>query len=244
MSKTLIYILYLLVTIMKSIKNSAALITLMFVFQLIGGNCTIGNAATIDSPANPTAQTSTLQSKEAFVNNMAQTVLAIIKDENKPFAAKQVTLKQEFTSVVDSNWIARFVLGKTWNTATAEQKEHYTALYRTYLTNSYISNFNEDSERKLKDIKILSINDAEDNNFSVHTEMLLTDADNVRVDYLVSEKAGEYKIIDIVIEGISLLSTHRSEFSELASAGGVDGVIGRLEQMVGQDKSTISLSMK
>jgi len=60
--------------------------------------------------------------------------------------------------------------------------------------------------------------------------MKLVDATKVRVDYLVRDKDSRYKIIDIVVEGVSLLSSHRAEFGEVVGNSGVEGIIKYLEQ--------------
>jgi len=204
----------------------------------------MASAAESESSAASAPQVNESQSRQDFVNSMMQSVMTTLHDANKPFAQKQAMLKQTFTSVVDLNWIARFVLGKTWNGTTDEQKTQYTSLYRTYLTNTYVSNFDEESAGKLKDIKVLGVKDRDEDTFLVRTEMALADADAVKVDYLASGHGGQYKVIDIRVEGVSLLETHRAEFSELAAAGGITGVIGKLQQMVGHDNGAIALSMK
>ena len=201
-----------------------------------------GITASMNAPMVATVDA--VQTKDGFVKNLVHSVLATLHDGNRPFIEKQAALKQAFTNVVDMDWIARFVIGKTWSTATEAQKAQYIELYRTYLTNTYVSNFDEDSEGKLRDIKIISMNDEDEDTFRVHSEMDLADSDPVKVDYLVRGTNGQYKIIDIAIEGVSLLATHRSEFSELASSGGIDNVIGKLQQMVGNNKTTLAQSAK
>ena len=190
------------------------------------------------------AQPADSQEKEALVNNMANTVLCILKDQKKSAADRESLLQRGFANVVDIDWIAQFVLGSAWKTATPEQQQRYTELYRASLTNSYISNYAENSERRILDIKPLGIVDSESGTFTARTEIVLSGSERLKVDYLVGKKDGGYKIRDVIIENVSLLATHREQFREIAAERGVTAVIAKLEQLVHPEKQPITLSMK
>lgn len=193
-----------------------------------------GTAWAADAPATTQSPTKAApaETKETFISHMGARVLAVLQDNKKGFAQKQATLRSLFTEVVDTDWIARFVLGASWKTATPDQKEKYTELYRTYLTETYISKFDEDAGSKVKDIKVKSVKEGTNGTFTAHTEILQTGDDPVvKVDYLIRQKEDHFKVIDITIEGVSLLTTHRQEFSALASSSGMDGVIQKLTQL-------------
>ena len=210
--------------------------TLSIIAIVLTGVWSVPTRAATTEPA--TAQSAPAESREHFVKGMTGTVLATVHDSQKSFAEKQSILVKTFNDMVDTGWIARFVLGKTWNSATDEQKAQYTTLYRAYLTKSYVSNFDEETEGKLEDIKILGISDTDDDRFVVRTEMALQGSNPVRVDYLLRDDSGSYKVIDIVVEGVSLLATHRSQFTEIAGNGGMNGVISKLQQMAANHPSS------
>lgn len=196
-------------------------------------------AQTVDS-----LQDAKKHSRQEFVNGMAQMTLSILQDPKKPYNERRQVLRRAFCTVVDIEWIARFVLGRAWNNATPEEKDKYVDLYRSFLTDTYVSNFGESQEHRIKDIQILGIQDAEDNDFLVNTYMKLANADDVKVVYRVSDHDGKYKVIDIIIENVSLLNTHRSEFAQLAASRGVNAVITQLETMVRDfDHAMLKVSM-
>lgn len=182
--------------------------------------------------------------REAFARDFAQKVLAILQDPKKSFAGRKDILRQAFSNSVDIDWIARFVIGKSWNNATPEQQKRYTTLYRKYLTDTYVASFAENPDKRIRDIKIFGVNNAEnESDFTVRTEMRLADAQDLRVDYLVREEDTHYKVIDIAIEHVSLIITHREEFDALAASKGIDGVIAALEKKLDKNEVTITLSM-
>ena len=171
------------------------------------------------------------QERHTLALDMANSVLAIISDPSTPKKDREYALQQGFANVVDMDWIAKFVLGASWRNATDEQKAEYTKLYRAYLTKIYVSHYAGSPDTKIKSIKVLGIKDDE-RDFTAFTEITLSNNDRLKVDYLVSERADGYKITDVIIQGVSLLNSHRAEFSALAASKGVTGVIARLEQLV------------
>lgn len=170
------------------------------------------------------------EKRDSFARDFAQKVLAIIQDQKKNYTDRKDVLRQAFSKSVDIDWIAKFVLGKAWSAATPEQKDTYTKLYRKYLTETYVSNFAENPDKRIRDIKIYGVNDGEEDNFTVRTKMMLADMNDLKVNYLVRETEGKYKVLDIIIENVSLITAHRGEFSKMATAHGIDGVIKWLEQ--------------
>lgn len=200
------------------------------------GEAAVGNVESL--------QDAKTHSRLDFVNGMAQMTLSIMQDAKKPYRERRIVLRQAFNAVVDIDWIARFVLGRAWNTASQEERDIYVDLYRSFLTDTYVTSFGENQEHRIRDIQILGIQDAEDNDFMVNTTMKLANADDVKVTYRVSDHEGKYKVIDIIIENVSLLNTHRSEFAHLAATKGVGAVISELQTMVRDfDQAMLKVSM-
>lgn len=188
---------------------------------------------------------SSMQEREEFARGFAQTVLAIIQHQKQSFKQRKETLRTAFAKSVDIDWIARFVLGKSWNVASEAQKERYMDLYRRYLTETYVANFAEKPEKRIRDIKIYGVTEAvEPEDFNVRTLMMLANSEDLQVNYLVNEQDGKYKVRDIAIENISLITTHRAEFREMATIRGVDGVLDELNKRVQRMQAPIELSMK
>jgi len=221
-----------------------SLLALVSMFLFVEDLSTIALADTVAVSGQPSTEITRHQEREAFAHHFAQQVLAIIQDPKKSYGDRKTVLREAFSHSVDIDWIAKFVIGNAWNKASDEQKERYVSLYRKFLTETYVSNFAENPDKRIRDIKIFGINEATDSDFTVHTQMQLADQENLNVDYLVREESGKYKVLDIAIENVSLIATHRSQFGGLAVSRGVGSVIAKLEQMLDGDKSVITLSMK
>jgi phospholipid transport system substrate-binding protein len=183
--------------------------------------------------------------REAFARDFAQVVINIIRDPKTRYQDRQNILRNSFRKSVDIDWIAKFVLGRAWKDASDEQKERYVSLYKKFLTETYITHFAENPDKGVYDIKVTGVNDeVQDNTFTVHTHTRLMDKTNLNVDYLVYDQEKKYTVRDIVIENISLISTHRAEFTRLAGTTGIEGVIQKLEQLLSQGKEAMTASLK
>lgn len=177
-----------------------------------------------------------VKEREAHAKNIATMTLAILQDQKKDFSDREAAMQRGILNMVDVPFVAKFVLGNAWRNADAEQRERYTALYGKYLTKMYISNFAQNRDRKVRDIKVLGIADSQPQRYMVRTEIALSTDEDIHVDYVVSEQNNLHQIIDISIEGVSLLASHRAEFSQIAASKGVDGVIVELERRVKSDQ--------
>lgn len=172
-----------------------------------------------------------LESRSELINTMKTATLAVLQDNSKSFDARAQNLQNGFVNMVDIDWIAKFVLGASWRSATEQQRKQYVDLYRSFLMKTYVETFGQSRERKITDIKIVDvIHDAD--KFTARTELQLSTAERLKVDYLVVEKPGSNKIIDIVIENVSMLATHRAEFSKIAASKGIEGVIEKLRNNI------------
>jgi phospholipid transport system substrate-binding protein len=223
-------------------QHTKHLVLILLLASLTQASLINGAAYATESTENKTLEAEEHNGRVAFANGFANTVLAIISDQKKSYDDRREILERAFSNSVDIDWIAKFVIGRTWKKANDEQRKRYTELYRKFLTKTYVENFAQNPDKRISSIKILSVNSAEDNKFSVATKMSLTNRDTLNVNYLVRDKEGKYKVLDIAIENVSLITTHRAEFTALASAQGVEGVIEKLDQLLNSN-TTIAISM-
>jgi phospholipid transport system substrate-binding protein len=149
-----------------------------------------------------------------FVNKTSQKVMSIIRASNAD-GSKSQQLTNVFVDTMDIDWIAKFVLGKYWNTISDAEKSSYMSIYRSYLISSYVPLFKKYNHQ---DIVIESIKPLGNDQYMVSTLIKNENAESSYVvDYRLKFSSGTYKIRDIVAEGVSLLATQRSEFGAIVS---------------------------
>lgn len=156
--------------------------------------------------------------------NEAVEVLSSEKSEN----AKVGELEKLFVKTVDTDWIGRFVLGKHWRDLDDAQQKSYLKSYQDFLVKHYTANFQEYT--KGTQFEITRSKTLKKGQYMVSMDINRpTNPQPVKVDYRLREKSGKFGIIDIVVEGVSLLNTQRSEFSSVVQRKGVDHLIEQLK---------------
>lgn len=182
-------------------------------------------AVSITAPAfasNPTAA-------KNFVDAVAGQVIAIGKNDSMSRSEKESKLESLFSDKVDINFVAKFVLGKNWRTASTQQQQDYIAAYRPFILKNYASKLAKYSGQTY------SLKNARPDGDASVVTMEINDpqgGQNIMVDYRLRGDDGSFKIVDITVEGVSLLNTQRSEFSGIVENKGMDGLIAALKKQV------------
>lgn len=178
------------------------------------------------------AQAGSPQEAKQYVDNVASQVLDVLKTGTSK-ADKQAKLESLFSTMVDIPYVAKYVLGKHWPTATPEQQQAYVAAYKPFVLRNYASKLTKYSGQNYK------LKDARNMGGDQVVTMEIVDPGNpsVFVDYRLREDTGSYKVVDIAVEGVSLVATQRSEFNSIVSSKGLDYLIEALNKKAAAQKA-------
>ena len=119
-------------------------------------------------------------------------------------------LKKLFQKYVDVPIIARAVLGNSWRKANSDQRKRFIYAFKTYVSTKYGKQFSEFKGTKLEIVK--SRDTLTKAGVLVSTEVVVPSHTPLKVVWQVSDGSGSLKLIDMRVEGISMLSTERQEF--------------------------------
>lgn len=172
----------------------------------------------------------TVQNARQFVDAVGQRVIDVIDAPNKNQNQKQAELRQMFLDNVDIEWVSRFVLGPGWRGATEDQQRRYVEAYKKYMVAIYTVNFSEYTGSKYN---IIEVRDEGNNQFTIRMQIKTPkqqQADTIAGYRLIVDDSGQFKIIDIIVEGVSLITTQRSEFGSVLRQNGIEGLITALEK--------------
>ena len=171
-----------------------------------------------------------LQAPDALIKNTAQEVLAIVKQDKDIQAGSQ----KKVLELVDAKVLPHFnftrmtklAVGKHWRTATAPQKQALETEFRNMLVRTYTKAFTvyRDQEVEIKPLKVAD-NATE---VTVKTMIVKPGAPSIPVNYDMEKTPEGWKVFDLVVEGVSLVTSYRSTFSEQIQKGGIDGLIKTL----------------
>lgn len=125
--------------------------------------------------------------------------------------------------------IARLVLGRHWRTATESQRDAYLAAFRAYAIDSLAYRFaNLGVGVTFKVLDRCTVVDERDTLLA--SEAKLPDRSQpVRIDWRVRETGGSYRLVDVALEGVSLVVTNRSEFDSVVTRQGLDPLIAQIQ---------------
>ena len=171
----------------------------------------------------------TAEDAKAYVNNVASQALAVIETSASKEAKKQ-KLEKIFAESVDIPWVGKFVMGRYWRQATDDQKKRYIQEYQRFVLHHYTSRFTEHTSGSF------TLTDTKDNGNGEYTvSMSLQDAKNkgeppVLVDYRLRKEGGSFKIFDVIVEGVSMITTQRSEFASVLAKNDIEHLISQLSK--------------
>jgi|TARA_B110000259_G_scaffold188489_1_gene248144 phospholipid transport system substrate-binding protein len=124
---------------------------------------------------------------------------------------------------IDFEWISRFVLGREYRKFTNEQKKEFTDLYRKFLIKTYGPKFNN---YQAESYEILLVQEKKRYSI-VKSKFKINDGSEVNFAFRVKKgkDSSQFKIIDIIVETVSLIETQRSEFSSVIKEVGIDNFL-------------------
>lgn len=153
---------------------------------------------------------SSFSAEKDFVSNFADSAINILSDNEILEGEKNSKFTDLVMSAIDLNLISKFVLSKTWKNATDDQKERYIQAFKDYFINSYANKLDQYSGEQVEVV------DAEEAGKYVIVNSFIyregTDTLKINLKWRLLNRDKEIKIIDLNIEGISLIIAQREEF--------------------------------
>ena len=167
----------------------------------------------------------------SFVEALADRAIGELTDPNVPPDEQERRFRTLINENVAVKSIARWVLGgRVWRRASDDQKERYLTLFGDLMVATYAHRFKDYAGETLD---VQSAQRIDDIQTLVRTTMARPGADRaIKVDWRVRETKGQHRVIDVMVEGLSLAQTQRSEFASYLREHNqnVDALIANLEE--------------
>ena len=172
---------------------------------------------------------------ENFVKDTTQKGIVEIINSNASQAERNARFEKLFNSALDLKSIGKFVLGRNWKTASAEQREKFIDVYRKLNVKTWSKRFDEFKGKEF--IFKGTSPSSSANQIFVNSIVPMEEAQPASVVWRVKETDGKFKIVDIIIENVSLAITARNEYTAFIkkSPAGLNGLIADLENKVAQE---------
>ena len=128
----------------------------------------------------------------------------------------------------DFERMSRRVLGKKrWTNATAEQRARFVAAFRSLLVRTYAMVLNEYQGQPFAYLDPVARK--KEDEIVIPAQVELSGGQTVRFAYAMQRSGTEWKVFDVAVDGVSLVTNYRSSFRSEIARHGVDGLIDRLE---------------
>lgn len=171
-------------------------------------------------------------SAEELVKQTADDVLNTIKSDKDIQAGNQQKIfalaEEKILPNFDFERVCRLVLGKNWKTATPEQQAVFQKEFRSLLLRTYAVALGKYRNQVIEFKPLRAEPDAK--NVSVKTQILQPGGQPIAVDYSLVKVEGGWKVYDIVIESVSLVTNYRSQFSNEIRTNGLDSLNKKLAE--------------
>lgn len=175
------------------------------------------------------AQPSVAQPNSAaeFVATLGDNAIRMLVEEGVTPDQRIANFRELLLEGFDVPLIGRFVLGIHWRRASAEQRTEYAELFQNFLVQSYAARLGQYGGESLR---VKATRGEGDEDAIVSTEIVQKGRPPVKVDWRVRRGEESYKVVDVIVEGISMVITQRDEFSSVIrrSGGNVEGLLSRL----------------
>lgn len=138
----------------------------------------------------------------------------------------------------DFESMSKWVLGRYWRGATEAQQEQFTREFQTLLIRTYATALLEYSDQ---DIQYAPVNeDPESNLVTVRTEVKQDGAQSIPINYTMHIADGEWKVVDVSVNGVSLVSTYRGSFASEVRRGSIETLLSKLAERNAQSNAALA----
>jgi phospholipid transport system substrate-binding protein len=171
------------------------------------------------------------QAPDALVKQVSEDVLQIVKTDPKVQAGDRARIREVIDTKLaphfDFDRMTALAVGRGWREASADQKKALSEQFRTLLERTYANAFVQYRDQTIRYKPLRLAPDATD--ATVRTEIVRPGAQPVQIDYSLEKKDGQWKAYDVIVGGVSLVTTYRDEFRREIEAGGIDGLVRSLQ---------------
>ena len=175
---------------------------------------------------------------EAVVQQLVEQVWQLLGERGDAPDIDRDHLLSVLDEGTDLSLLGRLVLGRYWRDASPGQRTEYLQLFRRYMLQTFIQRLRQyagtDMSHPGERFQIIASRPVGERDILVQSRVAPPTSQPLRVDWRLRERPGEPVIIDLIVEGISLLVTQRSEFAAVLERGGVEGLLAELRARVTQ----------
>lgn len=193
-----------------------------------------------NTPAALAADTPPNTPPDVLARTTTQEVIAILKQDKELQRGNQAKVYQLVEAKIlpnfDFNRMTQLVLGRHWPRATAKQKQELVTEFRNLLVRTYSSSLTAFTDQTIE-FKPLTMK-PEDTDVTVRSEIHQPGGQPIPINYSFYKTAFGWKVYDVTIDGVSLVTNYRASFASTIRQSGIDGLIKTLATQSARGEAT------
>jgi len=144
-------------------------------------------------------------------------------------AERRAKLEEVIGQRFDYEEMGKRTLAANWKKLDSSQQKEFVALFQSFLSNSYAGNIDGYSGQKVQYLK-----ERHKGNFAEVQTKVVSSKGELPLDYRMLNKNGDYRVYDVVIDGVSLVKNYRGQFARIIKTSSYDGLIEKLRTKADQ----------
>jgi phospholipid transport system substrate-binding protein len=179
------------------------------------------------------AQSADANTPGEFLESFGAQAIKLLAETQPGEAKRETEMRRLLNEGFDIDFIGRFALSRYWRSASDAEKTEFRKLFEDYLIAAYGRRFGTYNGEKFL---IGQVTPEEDDRAVVRSDVVRPGGDQMAVNWRVQKREGKWRVIDIMVEGVSMAVTQRSEFTALLQRenGSVAALNQRLRQLTVQ----------
>lgn len=153
----------------------------------------------------------------SFVQKMGDTALTELTGKSLSMSEREKRVRDLFAKNFDVKTIGQFVMGRHWRSATEKERAEFLRLFEDMIVKTYAQRFEEYEGQQFKAERSEKVGSKD---YMVSSQVLQKSGPPVKVEWRVRPTNGNPKVIDVLIENVSMSVTQRSDFDAVIQRGG------------------------
>jgi len=165
---------------------------------------------------------------DALVKSTAEEVLSVIRTTKDKRALRQAA-EQKVLPHFDFRAMTQLAVGRYWREASPTQQKALVDSFRTLLVNTYTASMNTANLNAAEAVEVKPVDVKGQTDVTVRTTLKTTGRQPIPVDYRMLKGPDGWKVYDVIVENLSLVTNYRSSFASEIQRTGIDGLVKALE---------------
>ena len=174
----------------------------------------------------------TSETPDGFLKDSVEEISALVSKYKDRFETDEEFLRDKLNSTVmpklDVKLMSKIILGKNiWTNLSTSQQDDFVEAFKYRMTSTYMKSITAFDGEK---VVFLPYEPGKRENIAYVKSKYLIPGGDIAVDYRLIKKSDEWKVYDIIFDGISLMKNYRADFREHVSVSGIDSLIASLKE--------------